>query len=220
MHFVKPLVLTAVALSSFATAAQTQPDLILLHGAILTGEGLDHGSPRIVSALAIAAGKVLAAGSDEEVERLATPSTKVWKLDGHTFVMPGLNDAHVHLGGAGQVKLNVDLTGSVSLDEMVRRVKAKADASPAGHWLTGGGWDHTLWANKTLPSRRDLDRVTGDHPALLERIDGHIAVANCCAESGGDYGQTSRRRVGALISMLRASLRAFCAIRRWSSLRR
>ncbi len=201
MHFVKPLVLTAVALSSFATAAQTQPDLILLHGAILTGEGLDHGSPRIVSALAIAAGKVLAAGSDEEVERLATPSTKVWKLDGHTFVMPGLNDAHVHLGGAGQTKLNVDLTGTTSLADMVERVRVKAQVSPQGHWLSGGGWDHTLWAQKVLPTRQDLDKVTGDHPTILERIDGHIAIANSAALKAASITGASHAPQGGAIDL-------------------
>jgi predicted amidohydrolase YtcJ len=113
--------------------------------------------------------------------------------------MPGLNDAHVHLAMRGQTKLNVDLTGSRSLDEMLERVQAKAEQSPAGHWLTGGGWDHTLWAVKTLPTRQDLDRVTGDHPALLERIDGHIAVANSAAlKAAGVTGKTKAPQGGAI----------------------
>ena len=156
------------------------PELILFHGSIFTGEGLKDGKPQIVSAIAITQGRVSAIGSDAQVKATAGQYTKLHDLKG-AFVMPGLNDAHVHLGGAGQTKLNVDLTGSASLVEMLARIHAKADASPSGHWLTGGGWDHTLWADKTLPTRQDLDKVTGDHPTLLERIDGHIAIANTAA---------------------------------------
>lgn len=183
MHFPKPSLFVALVAASIASisSAQTPPDLILLHGTILTGEGLSEGKPRIVSAMAIANGKVLATGTDPEIQHLATPSTKVWNLNAGAFIMPGLNDAHVHLGGAGQTKLNVDLTGTASLDEMLKRIQVKAQESPAGHWLSGGGWDHTLWTVKTLPTRQDLDKVTGDHPTILERIDGHIAIANSAA---------------------------------------
>jgi predicted amidohydrolase YtcJ len=155
-------------------------DLIIFHGTILTGNCLKEAKPQIVSAIAIGGGEVLAVGSDAEIKPMATPKTKLHDLNG-AFAMPGFNDAHVHLGGAGQTKLNVDLTGSLSLKEMLLRIQTKSQQSPAGHWLTGGGWDHTLWANKTLPTRQNLDHVTGNHPTLLERIDGHIAVANTAA---------------------------------------
>jgi predicted amidohydrolase YtcJ len=180
-----------------ALAAQS-PDLILFHGTILTGAGLKQGNPQFVSAMAISKGKVLAVGTDKEIKRLAGPQTKLRDLDG-AFVMPGLNDAHVHLGSAGQTKLNVDLTGSKSLEEMLQRIQSKAKESPAGHWLTGGGWDHTLWASKTLPTRRDLDKVTAGHPTLLERIDGHIAVANTAALKAANItGQTEAPQGGAI----------------------
>ena len=173
-------------------------DLILFNGTIVTGQCLKEAKPQIVSAIAIGGGNVIAVGSDAEIKRLAGPQTKLRDLNG-IFVMPGLNDAHTHLGGAGQTKLNVDLTGSQSLDEMLQRIQAKAHDSPAGHWLTGGGWDHTLWANKTLPTRQDLDRVTGDHPTLLERIDGHIAVANTAALKAANVtGQTKAPQGGAI----------------------
>jgi len=201
MHFPKPSLLIALFACSFASfiSAQTPPDLILLHGTILTGEGLREGTPRIVSALAIANGKVLATGSDAEIQHLATATTRVLNLNLGTFVMPGLNDAHVHLGGAGQTKLNVDLTGTKSLDEMLNRIQTKAKESPSGHWLSGGGWDHTLWTQKTLPTRQDLDKVTGDHPTILERIDGHIAIANSAAlKAAGVTGKSVAPQGGAI----------------------
>ena len=205
-----PALLIAVALGSSSQAQKSAaPDLILFHATILTGEGLAEGKPRIVTAMAVRDGKVLALGNDDSIKRLAGPNTRLVNLDGsklagsedggNVFVMPGLNDAHTHLGGAGQTKLNVDLTGSSSLQEMLQRIQAKAAQSPAGHWLTGGGWDHTLWANKTLPTRQDLDRVTGGHPTLLERIDGHIAVANTAALTvAGVSGESKAPQGGAI----------------------
>lgn len=174
------LVSVLIASSAGMALPPAPPVVIKYNGVILTGEGLREGQPQIISAMAIMDGKVMAVGTDAEMKRLAGPHASLRDLKG-AFVMAGLNDAHTHLGGAGQTKLNVDLTGSTSLGEMLHRIQVKAVQSPAGHWLTGGGWDHTLWANKALPTRQDLDRVTGNHPAILERIDGHIAVANSAA---------------------------------------
>ena len=177
-------------------------DLILFNGVIMTGEGLAEGKPQIVSAIAIRDGKVLAVGTDVEVTRFGDGHTKLRDLDSSstgTFLMPGLNDAHVHLGGAGETKLNVDLTGTPSLEAMLKSIQAFAEKSPAGHWLVGGNWDHTLWAQKVLPTRQDLDRVTAGHPAFLDRIDGHISIANSAAlAAAGITGKTAPPQGGAI----------------------
>ncbi len=153
---------------------------IYYHGNILTGLGLGDSDPQRVTAIAVGDHQIVAIGDDAAILRLKQPGTRLFDLHG-AFVMPGINDAHVHLGYAGRMKLAVDLTGSASLAEMLRRVRAAAAAAPAGDWLLGGGWDHTLWATKTLPTRQDLDAVTGGHPAMFVRVDGHIAVANSAA---------------------------------------
>ena len=95
--------------------------------------------------------------------------------------MPGFNDAHTHIASAGQQKLTVDLDGVPSLDAMLDRIKTYAAAQPAGGWIVGSGWDHTRWTPKTLPTRQDLDKVTGSHPAVFYRTDGHIVIANTAA---------------------------------------
>jgi predicted amidohydrolase YtcJ len=95
--------------------------------------------------------------------------------------MPGFNDAHLHLASGGFEKLNVDLNGTKSLEDMKSRISARAQSSPAGEWLLGRGWDHTLWPGQKLPTRQDLDAVTAGHPAIFVRVDGHIAVANSAA---------------------------------------
>ena len=170
--------------TSPAASAEVVPDIIFFGGVIYTGEGFAEDKPQTVEAIAISGGKVIAIGKTADITRLAGPKTALHDLDSastSTFIFPGFNDAHTHLGGAGRTKLNVDLTGVKSLDEMLARIQAAAKDTPAGHWLTGGKWDHTLWQNKVLPTRQDLDRVTGDHPTFLDRIDGHIAIANSAA---------------------------------------
>src|SRR5271165_824003 len=95
---------------------------------------------------------IVAVGDDVTILRQKQPGTRLFDLHG-AFVMPGFNDAHVHLAHAGQTRLAVDLTGSTSLAEMLHRVSAAASAAPPGQWLLGRGWDHTLWAGQTLPTR-------------------------------------------------------------------
>ncbi|HZB88188.1 MAG TPA: amidohydrolase [Terracidiphilus sp.] len=181
---------------------QFVPEIIFFNGVIYTGSGLAEDKPETVQAIAIGGGKVLAIGTNDAVTRLAGPKTILHDLDSahsSTYIFPGFNDAHTHLGSAGQTKLNVDLTGAKSLAAMLAKVKTYADAAPAGHWLTGGNWDHTLWASKTLPTRQDLDKVTGGHPAFLGRIDGHIALANTAAlQAAGITGTTVPPQGGAI----------------------
>jgi predicted amidohydrolase YtcJ len=187
---------TAVA---FAQSPATGPaDAIYYHGHILTGEGLQQDRPVFVTALAIRDGKILETGTDTEVLKLAGDKTVKVDLDG-AFAMPGFNDAHVHLGAAGRAKITVDLIGVSSLDEMTKRVHSAAIASPSGHWLVGFGWDHTLWTTKTLPTRQDLDAVTGNHPAIFTRVDHHIAVANSAALKAASITATTVAPAGGKI---------------------
>jgi len=194
--------LCAAAAAQTATTASKTPEIIFYNGTIYTGEGLAQDKPRVVEAMAVGGGKVLAVGRNAEVKRLAGPQTRLLDLKAlgtSLFVFPGFNDAHTHLGMAARTKLNVDLTGAVSLAEMLARIAAFQAGAPAGHWLTGAGWDHTLWADKTLPTRQDLDKVTAGHPAFLVRIDGHIAVANSAAlAAAGITGKTVAPRGGAI----------------------
>jgi predicted amidohydrolase YtcJ len=170
-------------------AATPRAGTIYYDGNVITGVGLP-GAPQRVAAIAVGGHEIVAAGDDATVLRLKQPGTQLVDLKG-AFVMPGFNDAHVHLAAAGQTRLSVDLNGCTSLADMLGRVRVAANQALPGQWLLGGGWDHTLWSNQTLPTRQDLDRVTAGHPALLGRVDGHIAVANSAALGiAGVTGQT------------------------------
>jgi predicted amidohydrolase YtcJ len=144
-----------------------------------------------VQAFAVSSGKIIAVGSNDEIQKLKGPHTQVVDLGRH-FAMPGFNDAHTHLASAGFEKLNVDLAGVGSLDEMKQRIAARVKTAAAGEWIKGAGWDHTLWQEQKTPTREDIDSVTGGHPAIFTRVDGHIAVANSAAlEAVGITAQTS-----------------------------
>jgi predicted amidohydrolase YtcJ len=173
-------------------------DLIVLNGDIYTGSsaGSSGAASHRAQALAVSHGKIIAVGSNADVQKLKGPDTRIFDAAGH-FVMPGFNDAHVHLSSAGFEKLNVDLVGSKSLDEMKQRIAARVKTAAAREWIKGEGWDHTLWAKQKTPTRQDIDSVTGDHPAIFTRVDGHIAVANTAAlKAAGITGQTQAPQGG------------------------
>ena len=173
------------ASASGKTAGTEPPDSIFLNGDIYT-----QATPARAQALAVRDGRILAVGTNDEIRKLKGAHTHAVDLGGH-FVMPGFNDAHVHLEHAGLELLSVDLRGTRSLQEMQQRIAASGKTATAGEWLVGGGWDQTLWTDGTLPSRQDIDAVSGQHPAVFIRVDGHISVANTGAlKAGGVTSQT------------------------------
>jgi hypothetical protein len=174
-------------------SAQTPPpDTLFVHGDILTGAHLlphdPDPTPARVHALALRDGRITAVGDDAQILALKGPETKIVDLHG-AFAMPGFNDAHTHIALAGKQHLDADLNGVTSLADMQSRLAAYAktlapedkDDSKDEIWILGGGWDQTKWPSKTLPTRKNLDAVTGSHPTLLYRVDYHIAVANTLA---------------------------------------
>ena len=178
-----PMVLV---LSSFSLPQTPFPaDIIFINGDIYPGVPMlgktdPAFQPHRVQAIAISDGKIAAVGQNAEMLKLKGPHTQVVDLGGH-FAMPGFNDAHTHLASGGFEKLDINLVGAKSLDEMKQRIAARAKSAGSGEWLVGRGWDHTLWTDQRLPARQDLDAVTGDHPAIFTRVDGHIAVTNSAA---------------------------------------
>ena len=124
--------------------------------------------------------EILAVGDDDEVSALADKGAKIIDLQ-KRFVMPGFNDAHVHLGGAGEDWLSVRLFGTTSVDELQKRLTAAVAEHKPGEWITGSGWDHTMWPEKKFPNKRQLDEVAPKNPVILTHVSGHVAVANSLA---------------------------------------
>ena len=159
--------------------SKPKADIIFVHANVYTGvpANSQFSSIQREEAMAVRGDRIQAVGKNFEIEKLKGPQTQVVDLGGH-FVMPGFNDAHLHLADAGLEKLNVDLKGVKTLDEFRNRVLAKVETAKPGEWILGRGWDETIWPVKALPSRWDLDEVSGGHPVFLDRVDGHLAVAN------------------------------------------
>jgi predicted amidohydrolase YtcJ len=167
------------AVAPSADEIKPKADIIFIHANLYTGVPANSAFSSILreEAMAVQGDRILAVGKAVDLEKLKGPQTQIVDLGGH-FVMPGFNDAHLHLADAGMTKRSVDLTGVKSLDDMREMVRKKVDGARAGEWILGGGWDETLWPVKVPPTRWDLDEVANGHPIFLGRIDGHIAVAN------------------------------------------
>ncbi len=201
----KKVLLVALILCISAVAQNKEKqkaDVIFIHGDFYLGATNaasvvkeDHAT-----SLAVANGKVIGYGSkDADITKsFQGPNTKIIDLHGH-FAMPGFNDAHAHMASGGQEKLNVNLVGSKSLAEMQSRIAARAKTTAPGEWIVGEGWDHTMWPTKTTPTRQDLDKVTGDHPAIFGRVDGHIAVANSAALKAAGITKDTKAPTGSAI---------------------
>src|SRR5580658_9400086 len=183
------------------SGVKRKADVIFTHANVYTGEmqaASSLGSGQRSEALAVVGDHILAVGMRADIMKLKGPNTTVIDLGGH-FVMPGFNDAHMHLASGGMEKMGVDEVGAKSLDEFRDRLRAKCEAAEPGDWVLGEGWDETKWPVKVLPTRWDLDEVSGKHPVYLARVDGHIGVANTLALQLASVSLASRNPDGGKI---------------------
>lgn len=144
-------------------------------GTLYWGGTIRLDASRAAGALLVVGDEVAAAGELEELRAMA-PAREV-HLAGATMV-PGLHDAHGHIEGLGQALEEVDLRGAATFDEVIERVAAQAALQEPGTWVLGRGWDQTLWPGGEFPHHADLSARVSEHPVLLERVDGHAALAN------------------------------------------
>ena len=150
-------------------------ELVFRGGSVWTGV---PGSSS-AEAVAVGGGKILAVGSDAEMEALIGSETRVVELHGRTLV-PGFIDAHTHFLDGGFKLAGVELRDAATPEEFARRIGDFARTVPPGTWITGGDWDHELWGGE-LPRKEWVDSLTPDHPVFVNRLDGHMALANSAA---------------------------------------
>jgi predicted amidohydrolase YtcJ len=150
--------------------------LILARGRIRT---LGRDGLATHSHLAIAAGRVMAAGG-AEVMGLRRPRTRVIDLKG-AAVLPGFNDAHAHVVYYGLTRFGADLGGARSVAEIVSRLRVHGRDLRPGEWQQGMGYRIDELAEKRAPHRLELDRATRRRPAFIDERGGHARVANSAA---------------------------------------
>jgi hypothetical protein len=129
-------------------------------------------------AMAVRGEEIATVGTSEEIRRTASGVTPIDAAG--RLVVPGFIDTHVHFVDGGFRLASVQLRDAKSRDEFVSRIQAFAATVPAGTWITGGDWDHSLWGGE-LPRRDWIDSVTPDHPVWVNRLDGHMSLANTAA---------------------------------------
>jgi hypothetical protein len=156
--------------------ARDNADLILINGKIRT---LDPARP-VAQAVACRVGRILAVGANENIRKFAGPQTQVIDLDGKLAV-PGFNDAHVHFLNGGEQLAGVQLRDAKSAGEFRDRIRDFTARSRKGEWITGGYWDHENWPSGSLPTRDLIDSITPNNPVFVNRLDGHMALANSLA---------------------------------------
>jgi predicted amidohydrolase YtcJ len=156
--------------------ARPSADLIITRAAVWTG---DRSRPA-AEAVAVLGDRIVAAGSDAEVQSWRGRHTQVIAAAGR-LLLPGFNDAHVHFLDGGLQLDNIDLKDAATPEEFVRRIGAQAAHPPPGAWILGGGWDEQRWGGPVLPARQWIDPVTPETPVLIHRSDLHMALANSVA---------------------------------------
>ncbi|HKB07297.1 MAG TPA: amidohydrolase [Candidatus Polarisedimenticolia bacterium] len=190
--------LMALAAGSLACGAGRPPempaDLILINGAVVT---LDPTRPE-ARAVAVRGETIAAVGSDDEIARLAGPSTRRIDLRG-AMVVPGLVDAHGHVRSLGEELANLDLHGVASVEEVARMVRERDKTLPEGAWITGHGWDQNLWPGKAFPDHRPLTAAAPGRPVWLSRVDGHASWANLKAMQAAGITRKSADPAGGRI---------------------
>lgn len=155
---------------------ETGPVTIYTGGPIYTG--LDDKPT--VEAVAVSGKTILATGTRALIEDAAGDDVTIVDLNG-AAMYPGFTDAHAHLIGIGMRELTLNLEGVGSLAALVEKIEAAVAGAADGDVIYGRGWIETGWPEARMPTRDDLDPVSGDHEVFLVRADGHALVANTAA---------------------------------------
>jgi len=152
-----------------------QVTMVILDATIWTG---DAAAPK-AEALAVCGDKIVAVGTTKQIKKLITDSTTV--IDGFgKFVTPGFIDSHLHFLTGGFQLASVQLRDAQTPAEFIQRIKKYAEAVEPGSWITGGNWNHKLWGGD-MPCHDWIDSVTTNNPVWINRLDGHMALANSLA---------------------------------------
>jgi hypothetical protein len=175
--------LCSLVVSSFLLAAPLSAraqnmtaDLVVINANVRT---MDNGRPS-AEAVAVYGNRIAAIGTSGEIRKLAGGQTRIIDAQG-ALVLPGFNDAHVHFIEGGGHLASVQLRDASSPAEFAERIGQFAAKTPKGRWIMGGDWDHERWPGAPLPTKELIDRLTPDHPVFVNRLDGHMSLANSVA---------------------------------------
>src|SRR5215210_3574687 len=192
---------TLLLLSATFTSHKTQTDaarlqptasvsMAVINARVWTG---DRANPW-AEAFVVTGERITAIGTTADIRRRIPAGLEPIDAEGR-LVVPGFIDSHVHFVQGGFRLASVQLRDARTKEEFVARIKAFAATAPAGTWITGGDWDHSLWGGE-LPTRQWIDDVSNGHPVWINRLDGHMAFANGAALSAANDTTTTENVAG------------------------
>ncbi len=172
----KSLLLLLALLSILAGCSQNEKATLVLHNAtVWTADKTNSWA----QAIAVKGDSIIAVGKNEDVELLIGNNTKVIDAEGK-LVLPGFIDSHLHFIEGGFRLSSVQLRDASTKAEFINRIAEFAKSVKPGTWIIGGDWDHENWGGD-LPLKEWIDSVTTEHPVWVNRLDGHMALANSLA---------------------------------------
>jgi predicted amidohydrolase YtcJ len=186
--------LLLLAASLLAACARPPGADLVIYGRVWTGDSARPSAAGVASR----GDTVLAVGDSAEIARLVGSKTLVIAAQSG-LVTPGFMDDHVHLMTGGFQLASVDLRDATTPEEFTRRIKAFAATLKPGEWITGGDWDHEKWPGTPLPDRSWIDSVTPNNPVFVNRLDGHMALANSLALAAAKLDKSVKEIPGGTI---------------------
>ena len=186
------LALTARTLASAPQQTAQPADLVITNGKVVT---VAEGAPE-AQAVASAGGRIVAVGTNAEIQKYVGPKTEVIDVQGQ-LVIPGFIEGHGHFSGVGTSKLNLNLMNAKTWDEIVAMVAERVKTAKPGEWIYGRGWHQEKWDVKPSPEvegfpvHHSLSKVSPNNPVFLTHASGHASFANAKAmELSGVTGKT------------------------------
>jgi predicted amidohydrolase YtcJ len=153
-----------------------QAELIVHNGRVFRSGRPGSRIDAADTAVAVGGGRIVAVGGERQAREWAGPATTLFDAGGGV-VMPGFDDAHIHLRDGAISLERLDLFGVTTLDAVQEAIADYAAAHPAQPWIAGRGWLYAAFPGG-MPTREQLDAVVPDRPAYFECFDGHSGWAN------------------------------------------
>jgi predicted amidohydrolase YtcJ len=186
------LLVVALALVAAACGRSGGTAEFVAYGRVWTGDSANPWA----QAVATRGERIVYVGDSAGAAALVGERTQVFA---GAFVAPGFGGGHVHFTDGGFQLASVDLRPAKSKQEFIRRLAAHARTRKPGEWIIGGDWDHESWEGAPLPERSWIDSVTPDNPVFVNRLDGHMALANSAALRAAGISAETRDIAGGII---------------------
>jgi predicted amidohydrolase YtcJ len=190
----RSVIILIIIVASLAACKQHPVAEQIVYGKVWTG------NDRLpwAEAIAIIGDSIVAVGTKAEIEDWKDSQTIVLQTDSGNLIVPGFIDCHTHFMEGGFSLSSVQLRDAMTPEEFIKRIKEFANTQPKGTWIIAGDWDHENWGGE-LPTKSWIDSVTKDNPVWINRLDGHMSLANTVALQAAGINESVKNIIGGTI---------------------